>query len=708
MKISQILDKIDDGQLFVPAFQREYVWKKNDVKALLNSLINEYPTGTILTWETRTPPELKGSVSYNDNMGAVKLILDGQQRITSLYLIIRDKIPPYYEEKDILNDVRRLYVNLDTLELNYYMATIMEKNPLWVDLTNIFQGGIKPYVLVKQLSELGQMTDDLEDRIHSNFHQIESVLSFDFLEQTIPIKANISQAIDIFYIVNASGVNLTDAELALAQISGYWPKARDVIKEKMFSLKETGFDFRLDFFIYVLLGVIHHSGKSMKKLHGKENEAAVKEVWTKLNDQVLDYVLNLLKSHAYIDHSKEINSVFALIPIIVFAYEHNCKMSEKRIKKAIKWFYYSQLRQRYISNLQNKLDQDIAIIVSSKNPFDELLANIQSERTLEVSPDEFTGVGVSHPLFSTMRWYFKSKNAVCLTTGIKLRKNMGKKYELENDHIFPWSALRDNGYGKSNKHKYQLAQEITNKALLTSIANKKKSNQPAFDYLLDIKQNYPNALELQCIPEDEELWKLDNYESFLSERRQLLANNINSWLGGITDMVSPELAISIEELIYEGESSNLEFKSSLKWDYNESKVNTVLERAVLKTIAAFNNTDGGSLFIGVDDDGNILGLDRDYDTLRKQDKDGFDLYLRDKITSKYGIEFATTSIKLIFHEIDEMEVCEVEVLRGEKRLYLEVKDKNGQKDEKFYVRRGNASVEIERKSEISEYVSNRF
>ena len=77
---------------------------------------------------------------------------------------------------------------------------------------------------------------------------------FDFLEQTIPIKANISQAIDIFYIVNASGVNLTDAELALAQISGYWPKARDVIKEKMFSLKETGFDFRLDFsFMYCLV-----------------------------------------------------------------------------------------------------------------------------------------------------------------------------------------------------------------------------------------------------------------------------------------------------------------------------------------------------------------------------------------------------------------------------------------------------------------------
>ena len=103
MKISQILDKIDENQLFVPAFQREYVWKRDDVKALLNSLIHEYPTGTILTWETNSPPELKGNVNYHDNMGAVKLILDGQQRITTLYLIIRGEIPPYYKEKDIVN-----------------------------------------------------------------------------------------------------------------------------------------------------------------------------------------------------------------------------------------------------------------------------------------------------------------------------------------------------------------------------------------------------------------------------------------------------------------------------------------------------------------------------------------------------------------------------------------------------------------------------
>ena len=68
MKISQILDKIDDNQLFVPAFQREYVWKKDDAKELVASLIKEYPTGTMLTWETNDPPT-KGQVEIRSQSG---------------------------------------------------------------------------------------------------------------------------------------------------------------------------------------------------------------------------------------------------------------------------------------------------------------------------------------------------------------------------------------------------------------------------------------------------------------------------------------------------------------------------------------------------------------------------------------------------------------------------------------------------------------
>ena len=120
MKISQALDKIDEKQLFVPAFQREYVWKRDDAKQLVDSLIKEYPTGTMLTWETNTPPELKGPHKYDEKQGAVRILLDGQQRLTTLYMLIRGDMPPYYTAPEILNDTRGLYVNVETRELEYY------------------------------------------------------------------------------------------------------------------------------------------------------------------------------------------------------------------------------------------------------------------------------------------------------------------------------------------------------------------------------------------------------------------------------------------------------------------------------------------------------------------------------------------------------------------------------------------------------------
>ncbi|MDI3463089.1 MAG: hypothetical protein OJF50_001910 [Nitrospira sp.] len=116
-------------------------------------------------------------------------------------------------------------------------------------------------------------------KLNDNINAITRIKGRDFPEQTIPVRANIREAIDIFYKVNASGVALTDAELALAQISGYWPQARDLFKVKLSQLEQQGFAFQLDFLIYVLLGCLHHLGSDMRKLHGEENKAALMEAW---------------------------------------------------------------------------------------------------------------------------------------------------------------------------------------------------------------------------------------------------------------------------------------------------------------------------------------------------------------------------------------------------------------------------------------------
>ena len=324
MKISTILDKIDENQLFVPAFQREYVWRREHAKQLVDSLIKEYPTGTMLTWETANPPELKGPHRYDERQGAVRLLLDGQQRVTTLYMLIRGEIADYYSAAEIKNDTRGLYANVDTLELSYYMKSKMENNPLWQNITDIFLRKIRARDIVRQLEDKGEEVGrERDDRIDDNVRAIENILDREFPEQTIPVKASIREAIDIFYKVNASGVSLTDAELALAQISGYWPEARDTFKRKLSELEEHGFVFRLDFIVYALLGCIYHLGSDMRKLHGEENRERVMEAWDRLDRQVLDYVVNLLRTHAYVDHTDEINSVYALIPIIVFCFDQD-------------------------------------------------------------------------------------------------------------------------------------------------------------------------------------------------------------------------------------------------------------------------------------------------------------------------------------------------------------------------------------------------
>lgn len=707
MKISSILERIDEKQLFVPAFQREYVWKREDAKDLIDSLIKEYPTGTLLLWETADPPELKGPHKYRTEQGAIRVLLDGQQRVTTLYMLIRGILPSYYTPPEIMNDTRGLHVNVETLEL-VYKKKEMENNPSWQNITDVFQGKVTAFGLRERFVAAGRALEmsDLE-RLNDNINRITKIKDREFPEQTIPVKATIREAIDIFYKVNASGVALTDAELALAQISGFWPEARDTFKKKLASLKEQGFVFGLDFIVYALLACVHHVGSEMKKLHGAENNEAIRAAWVRLDTQVLDYVVNLMRSHAFVDHSDEINSVYALIPIIAFCHDQKGRhLSDIEIRKIVRWFYYSQIRSRYVSQLPQRLDQDLRVIERSKQPFDDLLGGIAEQNRLEIMPHEFVGHPVQHPLFSMMRWYFKSRGAVCFTTGMHLRRNMGAKYQLEKDHIFPYSRLKKAGYGQENRLKYPLAQEFTNRAILTQTANRTKAGASAEEYLTGVRTRFPKALELQCIPDNAELWKIENYEQFLEHRRKMLAEALNAFLNGIAEPDADGLGVSIDQLIEAGESEELEFKQTLRWSVDEGVVNKKLEEVVVKTVAAFANTQGGTLLIGVDDAGMVRGLGPDMASLGDADRDKFELHLREVLKKALGGAFVATRVQVRFPEAAGVEICQVDIEPGMKPIVIETLEKNGPV-QRFYVRNGNASQPLSM-DEMNTYVKERF
>src|SRR3546814_6101370 len=110
----------------------------------------------------------------------------------------------------------------------------MENDPCWQNVTDIFQRKVRAKDVVRTLEARGEtVSRERDDLIDDNVKAIENILDREFPEQTIPVQATIREAIDIFYKVNASGVSLTEAELALAQISGYWPQARDTFNAKL-------------------------------------------------------------------------------------------------------------------------------------------------------------------------------------------------------------------------------------------------------------------------------------------------------------------------------------------------------------------------------------------------------------------------------------------------------------------------------------------
>lgn len=161
------------------------------------------------------------------------------------------------------------------------------------------------------------------------------------------------------------------------------------------------------------------------------------------------------------------------------------------------------------------------------------------------------------------------------------------------------------------------------------------------------------------------------------------------------------------DLIKLGENNQLEFKSSFRYDYKLENVNKDLEYVIAKSIAAFSNGKGGTLLIGIDDHGNILGLENDIYTLKRKDIDFFENFLRAFLNKMFSVSFVTNNLRIKFPVIEKKIICRVDVEPGTQPVFIEV-IKNNTKSEKFYVRSGNTSMEMIALSEINGYIQERF
>ena len=636
-KISKLLDAIKDKEIVVPEFQREYVWSLEQAKELIVSLFQEYPTGSILVWETNNPPEIKNDAVKKEKMGWISVLLDGQQRLTTLYLLMRGEIPPYYKESDITHDPRHLYFNLTTAEFGYYQKQKMSENPFWKSVVSCFNDKFDAFTLVENLHlDNAEEKLNIGSTVNKNLVRLRAIPDIDYFMQSVPQGLNIDKAIDIFDRVNSMGTKLTDAELVLTHITGRWPQARRVMKQKLEDYEKAGFFFELDLLTRCFVALLTKSAlfeKMTEEIYQNTTEDVYKKAWDKLV-KILNYIIPILKQSPFISVSKDMNTNNVLVPLIAYLSKSGGSFDPGLKNQFLYWMFLALIWGRYSGQTDQRLDKDVYLAINSSQPVSDLINEIEDLRgRTEIKPADLEGRGAGHPLHRMLYILAKYNNATDWANGGSLQDTMGDYYSVQSHHIFPQAFLYKNGYDSENHLDKQKVNEIANRAFISRDTNFDISNKKPAEYLKEVIAKNSEALKQQMIPTEESLWQVDKYNDFLMARRKMIADSINSFVENLKGQKTEEV-VNYAEDIKGGENDYVEFKSSLRWDYEQGNVNKLMEHIIAKTIAAFMNSEGGKLFIGVSDAGEILGIEKDYATLKN--KDGFLLQLTQVVNQYLG------------------------------------------------------------------------
>ena len=693
MKISELIDGIDKFDLVMPEFQREYVWEREQAKQLLVSLYRDYPTGSLLFWKTDSPPEIKNAAFRTDKLGTTSVILDGQQRLTTLYLFTRGAIPPYYRAEDIANDPRDLHFDVETGEFQYFQHILMSKNPSWVRVVDCFAAdAINPFEIAKAKTGDEEDLGQLAEQLYRNLTRLRNIREADYPVQTVPPSADIDDAIDVFDRVNSLGTKLGAADLALAHITGRWPQARQVMKLKIDELAPKRFFLDLTFMTRALTAVV--KGRALFDTIHSSPADELKAGWQRLS-KILDYLVTVLPGYANIHSTEDLNTNNVLVPGIAYLAARDGKFDDdKEMRRFIHWLYAASVWARYTSQTDQRLDHDISLIGQFSSPWSELIDGIIEQRgRIDVKPSDLDGRIIQHPLYRMTYIASKAAGAIDWFNGSPLYDTHGPSYAIQSHHIFPVSVLYgDGGYDPDNHLHKKIVNEIANRAFLTGTSNISLSNALPENYLPEIEAKYPGALTKQFVPTNPELWKLDRYEDFLAERRRLIADAINAQLETLMTDAEPDPGKPVSELVLMGESPTLEFKSSLRWDFRQEQVNTVLQKVIAKTLAGLMNSEGGTLLIGVADNGAIIGIENDLKSLSKENLDGFEQAFRQTLADNCGVEF-NHLVKSEYETLDGATVAVVRVDASPKPVYLD-----GATGTEFFVRVGNTTRPLDPQS----------
>ncbi len=568
-ELNNLVSDVDSGIISLPDLQRPFVWKDTQIRDLIDSLYKGLPTGLIILWKIGDGEGGFKPIGFNKSTTPNRLVIDGQQRLTSLYAVFTGKpvLDTKYKERN-----PKIAFNPITDELEVLNKGI-QGDPEWINnVTEILNGSLFSFVK-EYINSLRESKPDLEfdeDEIEQRIEAIKNIKHYPFSVLELSSDLNPEEVSEIFVRINSKGKILNQSDFILTLMSVYWDEGRKALEEfsKECKLpnpsKNSPFNTikatpDLDHLLRPTIAYSFLRGRLkyaylILKGRNLENKTTTKEerdknfnIFKQSQELVLnlknwhDYC-NLIESIGFINYDELISSKFGFYAtyglFLIGKYKFN--IDYKNLNRVIgKWFVFSQLTQRYSFSPESSYEQDLVRFRKENVDFLQTLENIMdSELT-----NDYWNITLPERLISSVNNYagkvytvskIYNKDNILFSKAIlkdhlsPLTKSTKKSVDVH--HIFPKNYLKKMGVNDKKDFNQQANYIYIEYADNIKISDKAPSEYwPMMVDTLnehekeDLMENYTERFDLP-----HEFWNMD-YFDFLNERRKLMAKSIRNY-----------------------------------------------------------------------------------------------------------------------------------------------------------------------------------
>lgn len=561
--ISTLVDMYKRGELRLPEIQRHYVWRATRVRDLLDSLYRGYPSGSILMWETDEPVPTRDFAIAQDTTAFAgrKLLLDGQQRLTSLTAVLNgdpvtvrsrkrpidilfnlehpegpptevvevdsDEESPFTPDDELADDTDEAEDNGQLLidRLNRRTFVVASKNiaaqPNWVSVSDVFK---RSDTAILEKAGIESFKDSRYQKYIDRLTKLRQLKNYTYVVHVLEREMSYEEVTEIFVRVNSLGAKLRSSDLALAQMTSRWPNLLKLLEEFQEECEKVWFTIDLGQLVRAI--VVFATKQCLFRTVGITPVERLRQGWEEAKEG-LRFAINFLRTNAGIEDESLLSSPMFIHALAAVSYVKDNKLTQEEQHSLLHWLLVANARGRYSrGSTETLLNEDLAIIFRSGDVAALLEPVKRQFGRLHIEPGDLASRGANSPLFSLSYLALKHNGAKDWFSGLGVSlTHQGKMHFIQWHHIFPKSLLKERGFetGEIN--------EIANMAFITGQTNRRISNKEPDEYLPDIVKKQGRAtLESQRVPISPELWKLDNYRLFLVARREALAQCMNDFI----------------------------------------------------------------------------------------------------------------------------------------------------------------------------------